>query len=208
MSSFPWYVARSAGLVSWGLLALSVLWGLALSTRALGRRPKANWLLDLHRFLGGLAVVFVGIHLVGLLFDSWVEIGLRQILVPFTSSWHPLAVAWGVVGLYLLAAVEVTSLLRSRIPKRWWKGVHMSSYGLYAVATIHMLTAGTDRHSHLLLWTVAATTAAIVFFTVYRIVGPGKAASVGAATPTRRPVAGPPQVVDAAPGAARQRVRS
>ena len=147
MSSFPWYVARSAGLVSWGLLALSVLWGLALSTRALGRRPRAPWLLDLHRFLGGLAVIFVGVHLVGLVFDSWVEIGLRQMLVPFTSSWNPLAVSWGVVGLYLLAAVELTSLLRSRIPKRWWKGVHMSSYGLYVVATIHMLTAGTDRHS-------------------------------------------------------------
>jgi predicted ferric reductase len=195
MSSFPWYVARSAGLVSWGLLALSVLWGLALSTRALGRRPRANWLLDLHRFLGGLAVIFVGVHLVGLVFDSWVEIGLRQMLVPFTSDWNPLAVSWGVVGLYLLAAVELTSLLRSRIPKRWWKGVHMSSYGLYVVATIHMLTAGTDRHSPALLWTVAGTTAAVVFFTVYRIIGPGKAASVKPATPVRRPVAGEPEVL-------------
>ncbi len=195
MSSFPWYVARSAGLVSWGLLALSVLWGLALSTRALGRRPRAPWLLDLHRFLGGLAVIFVGVHLVGLVFDSWVEIGLRQMLVPFTSSWNPLAVSWGVVALYLLAAIELTSLLRSRIPKRWWKGVHMSSYGLYVVGTIHMLTAGTDRHSAALLWTVAGTTAAIVFFTIYRIIGPGKAASVKPSTPVRRAVAGEPELL-------------
>ena len=32
---FPWYVARSAGLVAWALLAASVLWGLALSTKIL-----------------------------------------------------------------------------------------------------------------------------------------------------------------------------
>jgi hypothetical protein len=58
-----------------------------------------------------------------------------------------------------------------------------------------MLTAGTDRHSALLLWTVAGTTAAIVFFTVYRIVGPGKAASVKPSTPVRRSVAGEPEVL-------------
>ena len=97
MSSLPWYVARSAGIVSWGLLALSVIWGLALSTRALGKRPRANWLLDLHRFLGGLAVIFVGVHLVGLAFDHWVDIGLRQMLVPFTSSWNPAAVSLSLI---------------------------------------------------------------------------------------------------------------
>ena len=44
------------------LAAASVLWGMALSTRALGARPKAPWLLDLHRFLGGMTVLFVGAH--------------------------------------------------------------------------------------------------------------------------------------------------
>ncbi len=177
MTSLWWYVARSSGLVAWGLLAASVLWGLALSTRALGPRPKANWLLDLHRFLGGLSVVFVAVHLVGLALDPWVEIGVRQVLVPFASSWNPVAVAWGVVALYVLAAVEVTSLLRRRIPKRWWKGVHLSSYGLYAVATLHLLTAGTDRHSPTLLWAVVTATATIVALTAYRVLGPGKAVS-------------------------------
>jgi DMSO/TMAO reductase YedYZ heme-binding membrane subunit len=205
MTSLWWYIARSSGLVAWALLALSVLWGLALSTRALGARPRANWLLDLHRFLGGLAVVFVAVHLVGLALDPWVQIGVTQMLVPFSSSWNPVAVAWGVVGLYLLAAVELTSLLRKHMPKRWWKGVHLSSYGLYAVATIHLLTAGTDRHSPVLLWSVLGATTAIVVFTTYRIVGPGKAVSARAGRPTRRPVAGEPTVID--PGVdARQRV--
>jgi len=116
--------------------------------------------------------------------------------VPFTSSWNPVAVAWGVVGLYLLAAVELTSLLRKRIPKRWWKGIHMSSYGLYLVATIHLLTAGTDRHNPILLWSVVGATSAIVFFTVYRIVGPGKAVSAKAGRSAAAPVAGEPRVID------------
>ena len=32
-----WYVARSGGIVAWALVAASVLWGLALSTKALGK---------------------------------------------------------------------------------------------------------------------------------------------------------------------------
>jgi len=53
-----WFVARSSGIVAWALSALAVLWGMALSSRALGRRPPAPWLLDVHRFLGGLTVAW------------------------------------------------------------------------------------------------------------------------------------------------------
>ena len=77
-----WYVARSAGIVAWGLSALAVLWGLALATRALGRKPPAPWLLDVHRFLGALTVVFVVVHLVGLAFDPWASFGLDELLDP------------------------------------------------------------------------------------------------------------------------------
>jgi len=201
MSSLPWYVARSAGIVSWGLLALSVIWGLALSTRALGKRPRANWLLDLHRFLGGLAVIFVGVHLVGLAFDHWVDIGLRQMLVPFTSSWNPLAVSWGVVGLYLLLAIELTSLVRKRIPKRFWKGVHLTSYGLYVVATVHMFTAGTDAGSQYLQWAAVGATAVIVFFTAFRVMGPDKVESAAGGQPSNAD-----RLAAARAEAARQRV--
>lgn len=53
-----WFAARASGIVAWALAASSVVWGLALSSRVLGRRPRPAWLFDLHRFLGGLALVF------------------------------------------------------------------------------------------------------------------------------------------------------
>ncbi len=46
--------------------------------------------------------------------------------------------------MYLLLAVEVTSLLRSRMPRRLWRGVHFATFGLYLVATVHAPSAGTD----------------------------------------------------------------
>jgi hypothetical protein len=142
--SLPWYVARAAGLVSWGLLTAATMWGLALSTKVFGKRPRANWLLDLHRMLGGLALVFVGIHVGAILLDTYVHFGVAAVLVPLASSWHPVAVAWGVVALYLLLAVELTSLMRSRLSNKLWRGVHYASFALFVTATIHGLAAGTD----------------------------------------------------------------
>jgi predicted ferric reductase len=164
-----WYVARSGGIVAWALLAGSVLWGLALSTKVLRGRPRPNWILDLHRFLGGLALLFTGIHVAALILDSYVHFGLAEVLVPFASGWHPVAVAWGIVGLYLLVAVEVTSLLRKRISKRAWRLTHYLSFPLFLMTTVHALSAGTDRSTLLLRWSVIVASAVITGLTFVRL---------------------------------------
>jgi hypothetical protein len=149
MTLLTWYVARASGLVGWGLLAAATLWGLALSTKVLGPRPRPNWLLDLHRWLGGLALIFTGVHVVALLSDTYVHFGLTSVLVPFASTWHPVAVAWGVVSLYLLLAVELTSLARAHLSKHVWRRVHFASFVLFITATVHGLTAGTDTKTEM-----------------------------------------------------------
>jgi len=116
-----WYTARAGGIVALALTAGSVIWGLLLSTRVLQGGPSAAWLLDLHRFLGGAAVIFTGIHLAGLVADTYVHFGVADLLVPFASDWKTGAVAWGIVAFYLLLAVEATSLVMNRIPRLWWK---------------------------------------------------------------------------------------
>ena len=164
-----WYVARGSGIVAWGVMALSMFWGLALSSRFLGKRPKPNWMLDLHRFLGGLSVVFIGTHVVSLVLDSYVSFSWLDILVPGATTYHTLAVAWGVIALYLALAVEVTSLLRKRLSKRAWRRTHYLSFALFVLATIHLLTVGTDSSTPVLRWTVLAVVATIGGATAIRI---------------------------------------
>ncbi len=165
-----WYTARSGGILAWLLLAASVLWGLAMTTKAAGRITRPAWLLDLHRFLGAAALVFTGIHVLAILLDSFVHFGLVEVLVPLTGTWHPVAVAWGIVGLYLLAAIEVTSLVRTRLPQRVWRGVHYASFPLFVVTTIHGLSAGIDRHSPLMLWGTIAICAMVAALTALRVI--------------------------------------
>lgn len=165
-----WYLARSGGVAAWAMLAFSMLWGLALSTKAFGSRPRPSWMLDLHRFVGGAAVVFTGIHVVSLVLDSFVEFGVREILVPFTSSYRASAVAWGVIAMYLLLAVEITSLLRQRLSKRTWRALHYLSFPLFMLATVHGVTAGTDKDTFLLRTAFIVATAAIGGLTTLRVI--------------------------------------
>lgn len=156
-STLSWYVARAAGLTAWSLASASVIWGLLMSSKASarGRRPRPAWMLDLHRYLGGLATIFAVVHVVAILADPWLKLSVLAAFVPFASAWRPAAVAWGVVGLYLLLAVELTSLARSRLPRKMWRAVHFASFPLFLTATVHAFTAGSDTGS--LLFVVAAT---------------------------------------------------
>jgi hypothetical protein len=160
---FWWYVARSSGMVAWMVLALAVVWGVLLSGRLVAMKGAPKWLTDVHRHFGALACGLVGLHIGALVADNYVHFGWAEVLVPFASSWKPLPVAWGVVGLYVLAAVEVTSLFQRRLSRRTWKRIHLASYGLFLVASIHGLTAGTDAQSAYFRVGMAAVVAATVF---------------------------------------------
>lgn len=164
-----WYVARASGIVAWVMLAAAVIWGILFATRFLGSKVRPAWTLDLHRWLGGLSVTFTAVHVAGLILDDYVDFGAREILVPMASSWRPMAVAWGIVAAYALIAVQATSLAMKRLPRRLWKWVHMSSFGLFFVASMHAGLAGSDVGNRLYLVTAALIVMSVVFASAYRV---------------------------------------
>ncbi len=168
-SQLWWYCARAGGIVAWGLLSASVLWGLVMSTKVKPPKVRPAWMLDLHRFLGGLATVFTGVHIGSILLDSYTHFGLADVLVPFASAWHPDRVAWGIVALYVLLTVELTSLARRYLPNKIWRRIHVASLPLYGLATIHFLLAGTDAHDTLPRLMMFVVTAAVAGLTIVRI---------------------------------------
>lgn len=188
-----WFLARAAGLVAWALATTTVLWGLFLHSRALGAKPTGPWLLDLHRHLATLTLATTALHLVGLVADDAVTFDLVDLTVPMASSWRPGAVALGVVAAWILVAVQVTSMAMHRLPRRVWRGIHLSSYAAFALATAHGVAAGTDMGNPLVQWGLLAGILALAFFATYRQLAPRRAAR-GARTESARraPVDAPP----------------
>ncbi|MCZ7536759.1 MAG: ferric reductase-like transmembrane domain-containing protein [Acidimicrobiia bacterium] len=180
-----WYTARAGGIVAWVLLALSVAWGLLLSTRLVSRRGAPAWLLDLHRFLGALALVFTLVHIAGLVADSYVQFGWSEVLVPMASEWKPGPVAWGIVGFYLLVAVEVTSLLMKRMSRKAWRAVHFTSFGLFAVSAVHGSQSGTDATNIVYRVTSVALVSATMFLTLVRILSQRRSRRAARVAPSR-----------------------
>jgi predicted ferric reductase len=162
-------VARSSGLVAWALLAASVVWGLLMTSKLVRRLVRNSWLLDLHRCLGGSALVFTGVHVLAIMSDTYIHFGLASALVPLAAHWHPVMVAYGVVSLYLPAAIEVTSLLRRRLPRTLWRRVHLLSFALFVTSTVHGVTAGTDSRTPMAMITVALVAAAVAGLTAIRL---------------------------------------
>jgi DMSO/TMAO reductase YedYZ heme-binding membrane subunit len=179
-----WYLSRATGLVAWGLAVASILWGLALASRALGPRPKAPWLLALHRWLGGLTMLFVAAHVGAIVADSYVHFGAADVLVPFAAGWRTTAVAWGVIAAWFLVAIEITSFQMKRLPKRVWHSIHMTSYLVAVLATVHGVTAGADTKEPAFAWAMIGAMAATAFFAVYRRLAPKKTARSRVPRPT------------------------
>lgn len=166
---FWWYVTRASGLVAWLMLTASVIWGVVLSTKAFPDQRRPAWLLDLHRWLGGLAVSFLALHLVALVADNYVHFGLLDLVLPFRSPWKTGAVALGVFAAWLLGAVELTSLARRRLPKRFWRVLHLTSYVSFWLTSLHAAFAGTDRGALLYQGTAAASVLAVAWALMYRL---------------------------------------
>lgn len=138
-----WYATRAAGLMTWFTAVVAVIIGLLLSTRIVKNRT-GPWLLDLHRFLSGISVLFLAAHLTTLYFDSFEDFGPRELFIPGESTWNPEAAAWGIIAAFALVLVEVTSLLRKWLSPSVWRMFHMLSIVTVAAGSYHAWLGGTD----------------------------------------------------------------
>lgn len=167
-SQIWWHLARASGIVGWLLLTASVIWGI-LTPAKLSKRQRPAWSLDLHRWLAGLTIGFVAIHLVALMADSYVEFSLVDLFVPFASDWKPFPVALGVLATWLLVIIQATSLAMKRLPRSVWRKIHLTSYLTFFLTSLHGTLAGTDATNLIYQGTSIAALTAVIFTTLYRV---------------------------------------
>ena len=168
-SQFWWFLTRASGLVAWLMLTASVLWGIVVSSGAFPKHRQPRWLLALHRWLGGLTLSFLAVHLGALLLDGYVGFGIADVTVPYATDWRPGAVALGILAMWLLVAVELTSLAMRRLPRRAWRRVHLTSYVVFWSTSLHAAFAGTDASTRIYRIGAAISIVAVVGALSYRI---------------------------------------
>jgi DMSO/TMAO reductase YedYZ heme-binding membrane subunit len=169
---FFWYVTRSAALITWLTSAASILVGLMTSSRVLGRRPTIPWLVDLHRMFAAMTMTFLAIHMVSLWLDSFVRFRFDDLLIPWVADVPGLtksSIAYGVIAAWLVAAVQLTSLVKDRMAERLWRSIHLLSFVVLGLGTLHAIQAGSDIDNPIVLGLGVSVLTAVLLATVMRV---------------------------------------
>jgi predicted ferric reductase len=129
-------LSSNAGLIGMGLLTLNVLLGLLISLRY---NPRKKWphrrvnIFQIHNWTAYIAISFILVHPLLLLFSSEPKFRILDILWPLHSPGQTLYNCLGATALYTALFVVITSYFRLSLAHRLWKNFH---YVAYAVAVI------------------------------------------------------------------------
>jgi predicted ferric reductase len=175
-AQLTWYVTRGSGLVALVLLTVALVLGVP-TARSSDRRAAPRLVVQLlHRNASLLAVVFLAVHVVTTIADSFVDIRVVDAFVPFVAAYRPVWLGLGAIALDLVVAVTITSLWRERLSYRAWRTVHLAAYACWPIALLHGLEIGTDSGFAWMRWVVLACAVAAVVAIAVRLAGPARAA--------------------------------
>lgn len=164
-----WYLTRASGFISLVLFSVAFTLGLLTAGRVWSPRWPRFVTESLHRSVSLVAVTMMFVHVITILLDGYVKIDVQDAVVPFISVYLPFWLGLGAIAFDLIIAVIITSLLRTRLSRSWWKAVHWLAYAGWPVALAHTIGIGTDR-----LWVlgvVALSVFMVVAAGVYRVAG-------------------------------------
>ena len=113
--------------------------------------------------------MFLAIHIVTVVSDSFAPIRWIDVFVPFISAYRPFWLGLGAVALDLLLALVITSLMRHRLGYRTWRAVHWLAYVCWPVAALHGLGTGSDTQSGPILAFTAVCVLAVLVAGALRV---------------------------------------
>lgn len=181
-----WELIRGSGILAYVMLSFSTLLGMAISIRALDRFTKRAHVYEGHQSVSIVALALTFVHGATLLLDKYIALSATDILVPFAADWRPVAVALGIVSMYIVAVVTGTSYARRYIGQRAWRAIHHSSFLAWLFAALHGITAGSDSGELWVQYMYLVTISAVFLMFVARL---GVRRRMPARTPARSPTA-------------------
>jgi methionine sulfoxide reductase heme-binding subunit len=165
----PWYASRATGVVALVLLTGVMVLGVLINRQ--GRLPGLPRfaVTNLHRNISLLAVVFVAIHVLTAVIDTFVSIPLTSAVIPFTSGYEGFWLGLGAISFDIMAALIITSLVRSHLSRGLWKAVHWLAYLSWPVAFAHSIGSSGDLQRGLLLALAICCALAVLAAVIWRL---------------------------------------
>lgn len=140
-----WLAARATGIVTLLLLTFQICVGLVLSHPT----NKSTWKLSKrifawHEHVWVFVLAFLGVHIASLVLDPYAGVGLGGAFIPGLSSYRSSPVAIGTLALYAFLLTAITARYTKLLPAGVWLSIHRLSLGVFVLAWLHGILAGTD----------------------------------------------------------------
>lgn len=165
-----WYLSRTAGISAYLALALSVVWGLLLSTRLADTWIARGHSVELHKWISAVALALIAAHALVLIGDPYVRFDLLDVLLPFASAYRSAAIALGVLSAYGSVVVIGSFWLRRQIGQRTWRIVHVLAVPTFVAVTLHAVLAGTDSETAWMCGVYLLSSGAFIWLLAYRVI--------------------------------------
>ena len=133
-----WITSRALGLTAYLLFFLSMATGMIQGMK--GVLPAYRLAIGvIHQSSSWLGWLCVLSHALILVFDDFVGFSLKDLFIPFSSEYETIAVSFGVLAMYILFILLVSSDLMKMLGRKWWRIVHSLSFAGFALSFVHGL---------------------------------------------------------------------
>jgi Ferric reductase like transmembrane component. len=160
-----WIILRAAGIGAYLMLFMSVAWGLVATTSVVTKRISKQSSNLFHQFVATVALLLLGVHLGGLLIDTYMKFHPLDVLVPMHARFKPVAVTFGVVAMYGMVIVLASSWARKPLGTKWWRALHLLAVPAFTLSMVHGVFSGTDTVRPW-MWGIYLVTALTTLFLV------------------------------------------
>ncbi len=170
MSDVLWFLTRSSGIVAMILIAAAIINGFIYSGREGGQRIRPDWWVDLHRGLGGYALIFTVFHLLTA-YGADLGYGVIDIIIPGVSKQWTTAVTLGVLAFYAMLITVFTTWPKRRFRSRIWHAIHLLTLPATIAIGVHGWQMGTDSRTGWYIALMAILTGLVMYPAGLRISG-------------------------------------
>jgi ferredoxin len=137
-------VAAVAGFTSLALLWLATVWGVVLRAGWGFSRVKQSKLYAFHRTTATMGLALGIVHALTQLAAPSGTIEWWDEFIPFINETDPLGTGLGILGLELIIAVVVSTMIQRIVGSNRWRALHATAYLSFTMVSAHTLISGAE----------------------------------------------------------------
>ena len=140
-------IVRGSGMAAYLLLFSVVAGGMLLSGKLIPDRRRKGF-LSYHRLLSLASIVMVLIHGAAFFTGKYDYLALTDVLLPFGAKHQPWEIAAGIIAVYTLVIIAISSVhfLMKAMGWQKWRIAHSLAFPCYFLSLWH--SAALAKHSH------------------------------------------------------------